>query len=95
MPVESLLVDGKRYLYFYYYDRGTKRKERIYCGPVPSADSQRRARELEDRYLRFRRLKDGVNLQMAKLLRLQITGDVKATQKQRQAIIAVLAESQL
>ena len=95
MPIEALLVDGKRYLYFYYYNSGRKRKERIYCGPALLSESQRRVEELEKRYVQYRRIKEDVNLELAELLRLEIAGDNKGVQKQKQAILAVLAEKLL
>jgi hypothetical protein len=30
MPIETLLVDGKRYLYFYCYDAAAKQKESLH-----------------------------------------------------------------
>lgn len=50
MPEETLVVNGKEYLYFSFYDSGTKQKKRLYCGPKDDPQALERAKLFEKRH---------------------------------------------
>ena len=52
MPVSTLLVDGKEYLYFYYNDPMTNQKKRIYCGRKKDPQALQKAEQFQSRYER-------------------------------------------
>jgi hypothetical protein len=58
LPVETLEVGGKQYLYFYYYDPAKKRKKRVYCGPKGSPEAIQKAEQFQSRYEKAQDQKD-------------------------------------
>ncbi|MGA2199105.1 MAG: hypothetical protein ABSG45_04125 [Nitrososphaerales archaeon] len=58
MPVETLEVGGKQYLYFYYYDPAKKRKKRVYCGPKGSPEAIQKVEQFQSRYEKAQDQKD-------------------------------------
>ena len=70
MPIETLLIDGKQYLYFYYYDPETKRKKRVYCGPKGSAEATEKANQFESKYEQAKRQKKSGSDHLTKLFAL-------------------------
>ena len=50
MPEETLVVNGKEYLYFSFYDSATKQKKRLYCGPKFDPEAKKRAGLFEERH---------------------------------------------
>jgi len=58
LPIETLVVDGKQYLYFYYYDQRTKGKKRVYCGPKGDPRAVEKAERFQSRYDRAQKQKD-------------------------------------
>ena len=58
MPVETLEVGGKEYLYFYYYDPAKKRKKRVYCGPKGSPEAMQKVERFQSRYEKAQDQKD-------------------------------------
>jgi hypothetical protein len=58
LPVETLEVGGKQYLYFYYYDPAKKRKKRVYCGPKGSPEAIQKVEQFQSRYEKAQDQKD-------------------------------------
>ena len=58
MPISTLLVDGKEYLYFYYNDPMTNQKKRIYCGRKKDPEAVQKAEQFQSRYERAQEQKD-------------------------------------
>ncbi len=58
MPISTLLVDGKEYLYFYYNDPMTNQKKRIYCGRKKDPQAVQKAEQFQSRYERAQEQKD-------------------------------------
>ncbi len=50
MPLSTITVHGKEYLYFYCSDSVTKQKKRIYCGPKGSPEAIKKAQQFQSRY---------------------------------------------
>ncbi len=75
MPIDALLVDGKRYLYFYCYDSATKQKKRVYIGPASDADSRKKALMLEGRYRSVQTVKKRILAHLSKLAIYHTLGD--------------------
>ncbi len=75
MPIDALLVDGKRYLYFYCYDSATKQKKRVYIGPAIDADSRKKALMLEGRYRSVQTVKKRILAHLSKLAIYHTLGD--------------------
>ncbi|MGA2199225.1 MAG: hypothetical protein ABSG45_04740 [Nitrososphaerales archaeon] len=90
MPIDALLVDGKRYLYFYCYDAAAKQK-RVYIGPVRDAGSKRKSRILDRRYRSVRAVKKRLLVHLSRLAIYHALGDSAATAIERLAIAEELA----
>jgi hypothetical protein len=82
--MDALLVDGKRYLYF--YDAAAKQKKRVYIGPVRDAGSKRKARILDRRYRSVRAVKKRLLVHLSRLAIYHALGDSAATAIERLAI---------
>jgi hypothetical protein len=85
MPIDALLVDGKRYLYFYCYDTATKQKKRVYIGPASDADSRKKALMLEGRHRSVQTIKKRILAHLSKLALYHALGD-SAAETERLAI---------
>lgn len=57
MPIITKTVKGQKYLYFLYYDRKTKKKVELYCGPEKNPASRTKATVFSKQFLE-RRVKD-------------------------------------
>ena len=86
MPIETLLVNGKRYLYFYCYDAAAKQKKRVYVGPARDAGSMRKARILDRRYRSVRAVKKRLLAHLSRLAIYHALGDSAAAAIERLAI---------
>ena len=86
MPIEMLLVDGKRYLYFYCYDTAAKQKKRVYIGPASDEDSRKKALVLEERYRSVQTVKKRILTHLSKLALYHALGD-SAAETERLAIV--------
>ncbi len=85
MPIETLLVDGKRYLYFCYYDTAAKRKKRVYTGPASDEDSRKKALVLEGGYCSVQAVKKRILAHLSRLALHHALGD-PAAETERLAI---------
>jgi hypothetical protein len=85
MPIDALLVNGKRYLYFYCYDTATKQKKRVYMGPASDADSRKKALVVEARYRSVQTVKKRILAHLSKLALYHALGD-SAAETERRAI---------
>ena len=90
MPIETLTVDGKKYLYFYCYDRSVSRKIRIYIGPASDAHSRKRASTLERRYRAVQEVKDRLLLHVSKFTVSQAQGNALDAATERLVILKEL-----
>lgn len=85
MPIETLVVDGKQYLYFYYYDSATKQKRRVYCGPKGSSESLEKANRFESRYEQAQEQKKRVTGTIGKLSAL--AGEIAGYSSEERALV--------
>jgi hypothetical protein len=90
MPVETLTVDGKKYLYFYCYDRSVSRKIRVYIGPASEARSRSRASALERRYRAVQEVKDRLLLHVSRFTASQALGNSVDAATERMAVLKEL-----
>ena len=86
MAIETLLVNGKQYLYFCCWDSATKQKKRIYIGPATDTSWKKKARILERRYRSVRAAKERVLLHLGRLTMCQLLGDSDGVVRERLAI---------
>jgi hypothetical protein len=86
MPIETLLVDGKQYLYFYCYDAAVKQKKRVYIGPASDSDSREKALMLEERYRSVQTVKKRILVHLSKVALRYAFGD-SAAETERLAIV--------
>ena len=96
MPTETLVVGGKKYIYFAYYSSASKSKKRIYCGPSWDESSKRTAQELQHRYDEVKRelvrLRAEVNLHLEELISHRLAGDRIGAEKEWSSIGEVLGK---
>ena len=90
MPIETLSVDGKQYLYFYCYDRSAKKKRRIYVGPASDARSRSRASALERRYRDVQEVRDRLLLHVSRFTASQALGNSADAATERMAVLKEL-----
>jgi len=90
MPTETLVVNGKQYLYFCCWDSAAKQKKRIYIGPATDASWKKKARMLERRYRSVRAVKERVLLHLGRLTMCQLLGDLDGVARERLAIAGEL-----
>ena len=86
MAIETLVVNGKQYLYFCCWDSAAKQKKRIYIGPATDTSWKKKARMLERRYRSVRAVKERVLLHLGRLTMCQLLGDSDGVVKERLAI---------
>lgn len=92
MPISTLLVDGKEYLYFYYYDSAKKQKRRIYCGPKESAEAVQKAEQFQSRYEKAQEQKDRFTGVVGRLSAL--SGEIAGySREEREFIVTCLLQA--
>ena len=90
MPIETLTVGGRKYLYFYCYDRSVSRKIRVYVGPASEARSRSRASALERRYRDVQEVKDGLLLHVSRFTASRALGNSADAATERMAVLKEL-----
>ena len=90
MPIETLTVDGKKYLYFYCYDRSVSRKIRVYIGPASNTRSRRRACALDRRYRTVQEVRDRLLLHVSRFTVSQAQGNALDAATERLVILKEL-----
>ena len=92
MPLETLVVGDKTYLYFYYYDPAKKRKRRVYCGPMEDPRSLEKAERFQSRYETAQREKN--RFAMVLVLLSALSGEIAGyTTEEREFILTCLMQA--
>jgi hypothetical protein len=92
MPISTLLVDGKEYLYFYYNDPMTSQKKRIYCGRREDPEAVQKAERFQSRYERAQEQKDRFTGVIGRLSAL--SGEIAGySAEEREFIVTCLAQA--